>query len=188
MKTLIIYLDAMPFRLFNKENTPFLYEFSKKGCGLRLKTLLAYTGIEHCFITGKEPDETGIWTEFCYNEKSRLKIFKYLPLTRKVLNYLIALKLYLQGSKFLSKGYSIPKKFFDKFDVSIKHGLWENEFFQKNKFIYYGWPFFVKNNKAGLDIFTRADGYKVNKLINDYSDEIDLYFIHLVDLDKTMHQ
>lgn len=181
-------MDAMPFRLFNKENVPFIYEFSNKGSIARLKTLLAYTGIEHCFATGKEPDETGIWTRFAYNEKSRLKIFKYLPLPRKILDYLIALKLYIQGSKFLSMGYNIPRRLFDKFDVSVTHGLWQNEFFQKSGFIYYGWPFFVKNNKVQLDIFTREESYKVNKLIKEFNEKIDLYFIHLVDLDKVMHE
>ena len=68
MKTLILYLDALGYRFISKENTPFLYNYGKENSLLRLKTLLAYTGIEHTFITGELPSESGIWTGFVYKK------------------------------------------------------------------------------------------------------------------------
>src|SRR3989344_5384147 len=124
MKTLILYIDGLGFNRINKENTPFLHKFGNENSLIRLKTLLAYTGIENTFITGKWPNETGIWVEYIYNKR----------------------------------------------------------------FLYYSWPFFVINNKIKLDFIKRNDEYKVKKFIKKFDDNIDIYFLHTVDLDKASHE
>ena len=187
MKTLILYLDALGFDFINSENTPFLYYYGQKYSLLKLKTLLGYTGIENAFVTGKMPNETGIWTEFIYKKNYIGKILKIIPLPNRILSYFYALYNYLKGNTFLSKLHNIPRKNFDKFSSSIKDGLWKREYFQNKRFLYYGWPFFVTNNKVNLDIFQRKDDFKVKQIIKSFNENIDLYFIHLVDLDKTMH-
>ena len=188
MKTLIIYVDGMNFTSINKENTPFFHDFSLKYGLSRLKTLLAYTGIENTFITGKMPNETGIWTEFLYRKNYLGKLLKLKPLPNNYLSYIYAFGKYILGDTFLSKLHHIPRRFFDKFSSSVKYGLWKNDFFQKNTFVYYGWPFFVKNNKINLDFIKRNDEYKAKKFIKSFCDDADIYFIHLVDLDKVSHK
>ena len=189
MKTLILYLDALGYRFISKENTPFLYNYGKENSLLRLKTLLAYTGIEHTFITGELPSESGIWTGFVYKKNYIGKILRFIPLPNSILSYPYALmNYYLSGNTYLSKLYHIPRKFFGKFNSGTKHKIWKKDFFQKRSFVYYGWPFFVQNNKVKLDFIKRNDEYKVKKFINSFNDNTDIYFIQLVDLDKTMHE
>jgi len=188
MKTLILYLDALGFDFINEENTPFLYKYGKNNSLIKLKTLLGYTGIENAFITGKTPNETGIWTEFIYEKNNLGYLLKFIPLPNSALSYIYALTSYLKGYTFLSKLHNIPRKYFNKFNSSIKEGLWKRDYFQNKTFVYSGWPFFVVNNKINLDFIKRNDDYKVKKFINSFNENIDLYFIHTVDLDKTMHE
>ncbi len=189
MKTLILYLDAMGYRFVSKENTPFLYKFGKENSLLRLKTLLGYTGIENTFITAKWPNETGIWTEFIYKRNVAGKILKFIPLPNSILSYFYAfINYYLYGNTFLTKLHHIPRRFFGKFNSGVKHKIWKRDFFQKRNFVYYGWPFFVVNNKVNLDFIKRNDEYKVNKFIKSFKENIEIYFMQLVDLDKTMHE
>ncbi len=189
MKTLILYLDALGYRFISKENTPFLYKFGKENSLLRLKTLLGFTGIENTFITGKMPNETGIWTEFIYKKNFIGKTLRAIPLPNSVLSYLYALsKYYLLGNTFLSKLHNIPRRFFGKFNSGVKHKIFKRDFFQKKRFVYYGWPFFVVNNDVEIDFIRRRDEYKANKFIKSFNDKIDVYFMQLVDLDKVMHE
>ncbi len=188
MKTLILYIDALGFKFISKENTPFLYNFGKENSLLRLNTLLGYTGIENTFITGKMPSETGIWTEFIYKKNLIGSLSKLIPLPNNHISYFYALLSYLRGDTFLSKLHNIPRNFFGKFSPGIKDGLWKRDFFTNRTFVYYAWPFFVVNNKVSLDVIKRNDEYKVNKFIKSFNEKSDVYFIHLVDLDKTMHE
>ena len=188
MKTLILYIDALGYNLISKENTPFLYKFGKENSLIKLKTLLGYTGIENAFISGKNPNETGVWTEFIYKKNFLGKILKFIPLSNSILSYPYALLSYIKGNTFLSKLHNIPRKYFDVFSSSVTEGLWKREYFQNKTFVYYGWPFFVVNNKVKLDFVKRNDEYKVRKFIKSFNNNIDLYFIHTVDLDKTLHE
>ena len=153
MKTLILYIDALGFDFINSQNTPFLHIYGSNNNLVRLKTLLGYTGIENAFITGKLPNETGIWTEFVYQKNIIGKFLKLIPLPNYYLSYYYALYHYLKGNTFLSKLHNIPRKYFDKFSSSIKDGLWKRDYFQNKRFLYYGWPFFVINNKVKIDFF-----------------------------------
>ena len=188
MKTLILYIDALGYNFINEENTPFIYKYGKDNSLLKLKTLFGYTAIENTFITGRLPNETGIWTEFVLKKNYIGKILKLIPLSNNLLSYPYALLSYLKGHTFLSKLHNIPRKYFDKFTSSVTEGLWKREYFQNKKFVYYGWPFFVINNKTEIEFIKRSDDYKVKKFISYFNNDIDVYFIHTVDLDKTMHQ
>ena len=188
MKILILYIDALGFKFISKENTPFLYKFGKENSLLRLNTLLGYTGIENTFISGKMPSETGIWTEFIYKENPIGKLLKIVPLSNNYLSYFYALMNYLKGDTFLSKLHNIPRTFFGKFNSGVKEGLWKRDFFRNRTFVYSAWPFFVVNNKVNLDFIKRNDEYKVSRFVKSFNENSDIYFIHLVDLDKTMHE
>ena len=111
MKTLILYLDALGFDFISEKNTPFLYSYGKENSLLKLKTLLGYTAIENTFITGKNPNETGIWTEFIYKDNKIGKILKLIPLKNSHLSYFYALLNYLNGDTFLSKLHNISSLF-----------------------------------------------------------------------------
>ncbi len=188
MKTLILYIDALGFNFINKENTPFLYNYGAENSLVKLKTLLGYTAIENTFITGKKPNETGIWTEFIHKRNYLGSFLKIILLPNFALSYIYALLNYFNGATFLSKLHNIPRRYFGKFNSSVRDGLWKREYFQNKSFVYYGWPFFVVNNKIKLDFIKRNDEYKVKKFIKSFNEKIDLYFIHLVDLDKKMHE
>jgi predicted AlkP superfamily pyrophosphatase or phosphodiesterase len=189
--TLIIYMDAMAYRFISKENTPFINSLakSKKYRLAKLKTLLAFTGIEYAFFTGKNPDRSGIWTEFIYSPKtSPFKGLRHLPLPRKLLNYTVPLKQLAKGRSTLSKFNNIPRSSAHYFDTSTKEKVWKTDFFKNKRFIYYGWPYFAKDGKSKIDPINRSDSYKVKKLIKSLNDNTEVYAIHLVGLDNALHK
>jgi len=187
--TLVVYLDGLSYNDLNKEKTPFLHSLSEKFSKARLKTLLAYKGIEFAFYTGKYPDETNIWQEFIYSPRTSIfKYFSWMPLPRNILSYGVALAQYLLGKTALCRFENIPKKLAKNFDVSSKHKPWKYYPFTQMNFVYYGWPFFVKDGKYSLDPIKRRDSYKVDKFLKHVDDPSYAYFIHLVELDKTTHQ
>jgi len=187
MPTLMVCLDSLGYSLLTKENTPYLYNLSKKLYKARLKTLLAFTGVEFTLFTGKSPTQHNIWLEFKYTKNSIFKIYKYLPLKNSILNYLAILHQLLKKRTFITKLQNIPKSLLPYFDLSTTQNIWKTSFFQNKTFICYKWPFFVKNNKIKIDFFKKTDSQKVNKLIKNIQSNVDLYYIHLTELDKFIH-
>ena len=186
MPTLMVCLDSLGYSLLTKENTPYLYELSKKLYKARLKTLLAFKGVEQTLFTGKSPQQTNIWMELKYT-KSLFKYYKYTPLNNKILTYPAIVHQLIKKRTNLITLENIPKNLLPFFDTSTTQNIWKTEFFKNKSFICYKWPFFVKNNKIKIDIFKRTDLYKINKLIRSIQPNIDLYYLHLTDLDKFIH-
>ena len=151
-KKLIICFDGIPYNMFSKENNPNLYSYSKKNYLAKLKTLFAFTGIEHSFFSGKYPDEHNVWLEHKYSPKTSpfkwQKYFSFLP--RKFLNFITAGIEVLKGRKFISQIYDFPFKTLHNFDFSTTQGLWNRTLFKNKKYLCYQWPFLVKNNKIKL--------------------------------------
>src|SRR3990167_116224 len=93
----------------------------------------------------------------------------------------------LKKRTFITKLQNIPKSLLPYFDLSTTQNIWKTSFFQNKTFICYKWPFFVKNNKIKIDFFKKTDSQKVNKLIKNIQSNVDLYYIHLTELDKFIH-
>ncbi len=187
MTTLMVCLDSLGYSLLTKENTPYLYELSKELNKARLKTLLAFKGVEQTLFTGQPPTKTNIWMELKYT-KSLFKYYKYIPLNNKILTYPAILHQLIKKRTNLITLENIPKNLLKEFDVSTTQNIWKTSFFQNKSFICYKWPFFIKNNKKTIDFFKKTDSQKIKKLIKNIQSNIDLYYIHLTDLDKFIHQ
>lgn len=188
-KTFIICLDGLGYKEVCKNKTPFLYKFSKKNSLIRLKTLLAFTGIPSSFFSGKYPKDHNIWFEFKYSPKtSPFRWQKYFFfLGRKMLSYLTALKLYLSGRNFLTKLYNIPYKYMKYFDAGTTKNIWQFEPIKNKKYFCYKWPFLAKYNKIKLKLKYESDLERCNTLLKNISDKIDIYTVQLVGLDKIAH-
>jgi len=187
---LVICLDGLGFDKISKRNTPFLYEFSKKNHLARLKTLLAFTGIEFTFFSGSYPDKHDIWLEFVHAPKtSPFKWQKYFSfLGRKAINYLSIFMQYLGGSEFITKTYHIPYSVMSKFDLASRKNIWSLEAFKNKRFICYKFPFFVKNNKIKVVPFYENDEERCKRIIKSVDKETEIYAVQLVDLDKISHK
>jgi len=184
---LIICVDGLGFDLISKENTPFLYEFGKKGSISELETLFAFTGLEYCFFTGKNPDETNIWLEFSKEESSIFNspLIKMLGFS-KLKSYVGALLQLAHKRTWMSGLYNIPKKDLKYFDTSAKEGLWKLNFFKNKKFSFYKWPFFVTEEKEKLVFKYENDEERLKRILSEKKK--DIYYVQLMKVDKTLHK
>lgn len=185
MKTLIICLDALGYDQLDKMK--FLNSFQNKA---RLKTIFGYTGIEFSFFTGKKPIENDIWVEFVKKEG----YFKFLKnkefLRGKGLDYIFALKQYLDGRSYLCKLHNIPSNVFDWIDVSTERNVWDvkDSYFLGKKYLCYTWPHFVVNGEHKIRPFFNDDWKKAKTFVKYFDKDLDVYYIHLVKLDKIGHE
>ncbi len=191
MAKLIICLDGLGYDLIKKEDTPFLYFFAKKNHFSRLKTLFAFTGLEYAFFTGKTPEENNIWLEFLRKKNSIFSNFllRFFSFNKKIRDFLAILIQIIDKRTWLSGLHNIPSDKIKYFDTSTKNGLWKTDFFQKRKFSFYKWPFFVvKNGKEKVKIILKYENdeerlKRVLKVKNK-----DVYYTQLLEIDKIIHR
>ena len=188
-KKLVICLDGLGYSMLSKENTPFLYSFARKNSLAKLKTLLAFTGIEFSFFSGKFPEEHDVWLEFVYSPDTSpfgwQKHFWFLG--GGILSKMTALRMYLGGSNFLTKLYNIPFDRLEFFDVATRKNIWDLEMFRDRKYLCLKWPFLVKNGKKGLVLKHQSDKERCETLIRNIDGETEIYAVQLLELDKAMH-
>jgi predicted AlkP superfamily pyrophosphatase or phosphodiesterase len=186
---LIVCIDGLGKDLISKENTPFLYGFARKNSFSELKTFFAFTGLEYSFFTGKTPKELGIWLEFIKSDKSIFNNILLKLLSGKLRDYVAAALQYSKKRTWISGLHNIPRAKIRYFDSSVKHGLWEYPFFQRNSFVFYKWPFFViKDKKENLKIIFNyeSDEARLERLLNEKGREV--YYTQLMSIDKTIHK
>jgi len=190
--TVIICIDGLGKDLISLENTPFLYEFGKNNLISRLETLFAFTGIEYCFFSGKEPDKTKIWLEF---EKSKRSIFnnpliRLFSFNKKLRTYLGAFIQLFSNRTYIAGLHNIPKNMLKYFDTSSKKGLWEKEYFKDKNFVFYKWPFFIQKDENKLTkrlVFKyEKDNERLKRLMKPLKKEI--YYTQLMEVDKAIHK
>lgn len=191
MSKLIVCIDGLGKDLVTKENMPFLTEFGKKNNFSTLKTLFAFTGLEYCFFTGKNPEKSKIWLEFSKSEKSIFGNFllKLLYFNKKLRNYIGALLQLLAGRTYIAGTHNIPKNKLKEFDVSTKVGLWKLKYFQKNKFAFYKWPFFIEkeeSEKTKIIFKYENDSQRLERLLS--KEGLDIYYTQLMMADKALHK
>lgn len=185
---LIVCIDGIMEDMISKETTPFLYNFAKTNTLVRLKTLLAFTGIPFTFFSGKNPDETDIWTEFVYSpKKSPFKFAKpFSFLGNESISYISAFSQYISGRTLLTKIYNIPAGKAGNFDTPTRGNIWKLKFFTNKNFICYKWPFFVKNKNATIK-FYEDDNARCKRVVRSIDNKIEIYSLQLLGLDKTAH-
>jgi len=188
-KQLIICLDGLGFDLVSETNTPFLFRLEKEGKLSELETLFAWTGIEFSFFSGKMPDEHNIWFEFIRKDNSILKYAKPFSIFgRKAADCAAVLIQLIGGRKQIGKTYNIPFKLLDGFDLSSEKNIWQTSFFGNKRYLCYKWPFLVRNGKIGLIWKYESDKQRMKRLSNNLSDDIDVYCVQLVGMDKIIHK
>ena len=184
---LIVCIDGLGRDLVSKENTPFLYEFGIKNSLSELETLFAFTGIEYCFFSGKNPDETNLWLEFAKEENSIFNspLIKWFGIG-KLKSYLGAMIQLVNKRTWMSGLYHIPKNKTKYFDTSAKEGLWKLDFFKNKSFSFYKWPFFVTEKKKKLIFKYENDEDRMKRILSEKNKEI--YYTQLMSIDKTLHK
>jgi predicted AlkP superfamily pyrophosphatase or phosphodiesterase len=189
-KILVVMLDGLGYSEISKEKTPFLFNFIKKNSLARLKTLLAFEGIEYSFFNGDLPDKNGKFLEFRYSPKTSpfkwQKFFKFLG--RNNLSYLTAFIQYMNGRDNLTKVYNIPFDKMNNFDASSIKPKWQLPMFNSKRFVFYKWPIFVKNGEKKLKLKYESDIERCKTMISSISNDTDFYSVQLLELDKAAHK
>lgn len=130
---LVFLIDAFRHDFLTEETTPSLAELADAGVRLPLKPILGYSdAIRATFFTGRHPDETGYWMEYCYRpETSPWKGLRRLAAVDALPSDLARRGLKLAASRTAMaclakrKGLShlslrnIPFKALDKFDFTL---------------------------------------------------------------------
>ena len=75
-KLIIICLDSFKYEYLEK--TEFLRKFAEKNQYGKLQPIFGYTGITISLLTGKTPEEHGIFTSMKFSENSNLKKYGIL--------------------------------------------------------------------------------------------------------------
>ena len=69
--TLVILVDAFRHDYLDESRAPELARFAAQSTARPMRPPLAYSdGIRAMFFTGRHPDETGYWMEYCYRPES----------------------------------------------------------------------------------------------------------------------
>jgi predicted AlkP superfamily pyrophosphatase or phosphodiesterase len=188
---LIICVDGLGYDFVSQENTPFIYSFGKEHYLSKLETLFAFTGLEYSFFSGKSPEEHKIWFEFVKSSNSLFDdaILRGLSFNGKIRTYWGAFLQLLNKRTWVSGLFKIPKDKLKYFDTSVKEGLWKLSFFQKEKFVFYKWPFFITKNgfeKRKIIFKYEKDSERLKRLLDEKNK--DIYYTQLMEFDKLLHK
>jgi predicted AlkP superfamily pyrophosphatase or phosphodiesterase len=189
---LIICIDGLGKDMISMENTPFLYELSKKNFSATIESPFAFTGIEYSFFTGLPVKKSKVWLEFVYSENSIFKnpLLKIVSFNSELRNYFAAFLQYIKGRTWISGLHNIPKKKIKYFDTSLRNGLWKSEFFNDKSFVFYKWPFFVikdnKKEKTKIIFKYESDDERLKRLLKIKDKNV--YYTQLMGIDKTCHK
>jgi len=194
---IILCIDA--FRYSYLRETRFLKNLAENNCSGRLKTILGFRGIPTTFITGKYPEEHGVWTDFKFTDSSRfnfLNSFSFLEKTpfegliRESSKILLNTWLYLSGKRLFSIP-QIPLSKLKLFDVSLQdyYPNIEGNLFSELKdrgvsFQYFDWPVVIDNN--GRKLLAKGDD---DSLLEYYlKAEADFCWFSFWGLDRIAHK
>ena len=88
----------------------------------------------------------------------------------------------------MCKLHNIPFDVFSWIDVSTERNVWDikNSYFSNKKYLVYTWPHFVVNGKHKIRPFFKENNTKI--FVRYFDKDFDVYYIHLVKLDKTGHK
>ena len=134
---LYVLVDAVRHDYVDPARTPFLHEFGAEQGLARMRPLLGYSdSIRAAIFTGRYPDETGYWMEYCYRPESTplAPLGRLAPLDR------LPVDVVRRGAKFVlsqtvvrrtaqRNGYEhlslrhLPFRSLDRFDWTLKRDM-----------------------------------------------------------------
>jgi hypothetical protein len=134
---MVLLVDAFRHDFIREGITPNLGQLAADGIKLPLRPILGYSdSIRAVFFTGKYPDETGYWMEYCYRPDqspwaglTRLAPLDRIPFSFGVRAAKMATSMTLMRTLARRRGVSsldlrnIPLKAIDKFDLTLREPM-----------------------------------------------------------------
>lgn len=206
MKTFVICMDS--FKAEYLKYTPFLKRLTQKNAWGNLETIFAYTGIGAAVISGKHPDKTGIWREFCFSKESPFKHLRYFRCVEDTLigrglrlatDILFNLWRYLIDDGYYTSTRKISFELLSTVKPTMKKGWCQRgclpvptifDYLRSRgvKFFYHDWPSVYKNDKQIFSfLHPNRDEQKIDNLIKEIPHH-DFFWIRLWDLDTVSHR
>lgn len=196
---LVFLVDAFRHDFISEDVTPNLFEFASAGIRRPLQTILGYSdSIRAAFFTGRQPDETGYWMEYCYRpESSPWKGMSRLAPLDRIPSDLARRGLKLAASttamRFAAKRSclphlnmrNIPFRALDKFDLTLHQPMTAPKAL--------GYPsIFDKCTNTGrpwayLDASKVVRGSDLLRQVDQLSDDVGLIFVYLHQIDEAAH-
>ena len=204
-KLIIICLDSFKYEYLEK--TEFLRKFAEKNQYGKLQPIFGYTGITISLLTGKTPEEHGIFTSMKFSENSNLKKYGILSTfdntsfeksARTAINLHFNLMNFLKKKKLYKIPPCLPLNKIKYFDFSQKENFYDKNAFKfpslfdyiRKKgidFSYNEWPIHATSRKRKIDLFMNNDKNKVKKLLKRIK-KYPITWVHLWDLDTITHK
>lgn len=195
---LVFLIDAFRHDFLSEEAAPNLAELADAGVGLPLKPILGYSdAIRATFFTGRRPDETGYWMEYCYRPEtspwgalSRLAAVDRLPsdLARRGLKLAAS----ATAMRFLAKRKglphlsvrNIPLKAVGKFDFTLHEpmtapkALGYPSIFDRCRAAGRPWAYLDASKASSSDLLRQVDAVP---------GDVGLIFVYLHHIDQAAH-
>ena len=205
-KIIIVCLDS--FRFDYLEKTRFLKNLAKRHKYGMLETVLGFNSIGASLLTGKEPQEHGIFTKFWYTPGNSpfkfLGKFSFLEggwgegWLRKLAELWFMLRQFLKGG-YLTRIYKLPLARIGDFDVSSRKAFTELGAFGRIKsipdilrekgikFLFFDWPVIAGSGGRRIDFCLNQDEAKLRSLLR-HKEEAEFFWIKFWDLDTVAHK
>lgn len=196
---LVFLIDAFRHDFLLEDVTPNLFELADDGINRPLQTILGYSdAIRATFFTGRQPDETGYWMEYCYRpERSPWQgLSRLAPLDRIPSDFALrSLKLAASTTamRFAARRANLPHlsmrnipfRALDKFDLTLHQPMTAPKAL--------GYPsVFDKCVEAGrpwayLDASRVRRGSDLLRQLDDVPENVGLIFVYLHQIDQAAH-
>ena len=199
LPVLVVLIDAFRHDFLSDDITPNLAGLAAQGIRRPLCPILGYSdAIRATFFTGRYPDETGYWMEYCYRpEKSpwkgieRLAPIDRLPLNAAVRGMKMATSMTVMRALAKRRGVShldlrnIPLKVANKFDFTLSKPMTGPNAL--------GYPSIFDMCTAAGRPWAYLDSSKVRQrddlldLVSKLHDDVGLIFVYLHHIDMAAH-
>jgi Type I phosphodiesterase / nucleotide pyrophosphatase len=196
---LVFLVDAFRHDFLAEDVTPNLSELADAGIRRPLQTILGYSdAIRATFFTGRQPDETGYWMEYCYRPgTSPWKGLSRLAPLDRIPSDLALRSLKLAASttamRFVARRKclphlstrNIPFRALDKFDLTLHQPMTAPKAL--------GYPsIFDKCVQAGrpwayLDASRVTRGSDLLRQLDNVPENVGLIFVYLHQIDQAAH-
>jgi hypothetical protein len=195
----VVLIDAFRHDFITEDVTPNLARLAAGGVQLPLQPILGYSdAIRATFFTGRYPDETGYWMEYCYRPETspwqgseRFAFLDRVPLNVAVRGAKMATSMTLMRALARQKGVphldlrNMPLKAAAKFDFTLSQAmtapcaLGSPSIFDACTAAGRPWAYLdASNARRGSDLLDQADGLP---------DDVGLIFVYLHQIDMAAH-
>jgi len=210
MKTLILFLDAISFSDFNKENFPFLYGLAQKEVYGPLSPVPSGYHTEYSMLSGCLPLKHNVWTWFYMKKNSSfskiryvlpvIKLLEKLKLGKMVRNiadaYINLFRLLSGKSRFL-KTYNIPLDLIEKFEIAVDKSYVDHnplpvptffDLLRRLEVRYVAMDYPTISDNKGTSFYLGKDDFKQLKKAGRLLREYPVVYVHVWNLDEIEHK